>query len=210
MPTPRWKLADDQSLEDYSLGDDAASLGEFFATAITDGTGVFNSSRTVKYDKFRKTFWEEPIYNPEINHGHLSDHVYEYLDKEQKKAWNHSGHKWSLSSDVRFRDNAYENPGPQKPERFPQCFEMPSKYWGRERKINPYARAKVYTRPNDRCKPWAKLVRICHITLNVFNKLEAITYPLTRHCWKRWPTWDQGGMTSQTSGRRQRNLYVGL
>ena len=156
MPTPRWKLSDEQSLDSLNY-DDASSLGEFFATAIAEGTGAKTSPRKAKYNRFRTTFWEEPLYNPEIAHGHIN-HAHDYLEKEQKKAWTGRGHQWSLSSDVRFRDNAYINPGPQKPERFPHCFEKPHKYWGRERKINPYARAKVYTRPNDRCKPWAKLV----------------------------------------------------
>lgn len=157
MPTHNWKLSDDQSLT-YDI-DDASTLGEFFANAITDGTGQKHGTKKAMYSSFRKIYWEDPLYNPEINHGHISNHAHEYLHKEQLKAWNHRGQRWSKSSDVRFKDDAYINPGPQKPERFPQVFEKPHKHWGRERKINPYARAKVYTRPNDRCKPWVKLVR---------------------------------------------------
>lgn len=152
----RWKLADDQSEFDY---DEMSSLGEFFAKAIAEGSHHGNNGHKKKayYPEFRKTFWEERLYNPAIGNTHI-DHAFDALDREQQKAWRKNGYKWSLSSDVRFRDNAYNNPGALKPDRFPQCFEKPIKHWGRERKINPYNRAKVYTRPNDRCKPWAKLV----------------------------------------------------
>lgn len=162
MPTPRWKLSDD--LSEASLNyDDASSLGEFFATAIAEGISQNKGPKKATYNRFRTTFWEEPLYNPEILHGHIN-HAHEYLEKEQHRAWDRPQPKWSLSSDVRFRDNVYTNPGPQKPERFPNCFEKPHKYWGRQRKINPFARAKVYTRPNDRCKPWVKLVScICAV-----------------------------------------------
>ena len=158
MSDPKWKLTDTMPVYDI---DDAASLGEFFAKAIVDGSGQPDRPKKARYDRFRKIFWEDPLYNPEIKHGHIN-HAFAYLDKEQKEAWNKKGIKWSLSSDVRFRDNAYINPGPQKPERFPQCFEKPERHWGRERKINPYSRAKVYTRPNDRCKPWVKLVYLLY------------------------------------------------
>jgi hypothetical protein len=152
-----WKLDEDSSFD--RLPDDASSLGEFFAKVIAEGSEFHEKSRKAKYNSFRTTFWEQPMYNAPIGNTHIA-HAEDAFEKEQTKYWKRVGHKWSLSSDVRFRDNVYNNPGPQKPERFPHVFEKPMKHWGRERAINPYARAKVYTRPNDRCKPWVKVVCI--------------------------------------------------
>jgi hypothetical protein len=168
MAPPTWKLdpargrdseSDEEETPAYEI-DEASSLGEFFADAIADGTGqAHGGGAKSKYPRFRKIYWEEGRFNPQINHGHIATHSHDYLQKEGATAWSHTGHRWSLSSDVRFKEDAYIKTGPQKAANIPHVFETAHKVWGRERKINPYERAKVYSRPKDRCKPWVQMVR---------------------------------------------------
>lgn len=154
MSTQRWKLDDDESIDDIGS---SVGLGSMFARAIQEDKLLPKRREAqAQYGSHRKLFFEDPLYNPGWANTHIS-HEYEAHEKEQIKSWQKNGYQWSNSNDVRFRPVVYHSPGPLKPATIPNVFEKPDKYWGRERIINPFSRAKIYTRPNNRCKPFVKL-----------------------------------------------------
>jgi hypothetical protein len=121
------------------------------------------------YPAFRKIFWDEAIHNPHLRNGNGIDVACESFDRERKEYWKSKIPKW-LPPPVeleRMVPGHVENQSPRgkikelmelpRPLRDPFNFDKPEQYWGRERRINPYARAKVYTRPQDRHRPVPKV-----------------------------------------------------
>jgi hypothetical protein len=130
------------------------------------------------YPAFRKIFWEEPVHNPHLQT--TSDkfmHVAcEAFDAERKEYWKCNVPKWQPApaferitpgnNDPTNCSNGHQSTthkktpkdifGPPRPKKDTFPIEKAEQYWGRERRINPYARARVYTRPQDRCRPVTK------------------------------------------------------
>lgn len=123
--------------------------GEEFAIAIaTLSKGNYVPAKK-SYPPFKKTFWEEPKYNPSLSQ---TSQEYEFPAhiKEESSHWHQHGHIWD--TEKRFIPPKPKNEtGPIKSEEYPHYFENGQKYFGRKREILPLLRAKVYTRPLDRC-----------------------------------------------------------
>jgi hypothetical protein len=125
------------------------------------------------YPAFRKIFWDEPIHNPHLRNVNHIDAACEAFDKERKEYWKPKGPKWlppqtelermvpGHEDHPSLRQKLKELMDLPRPKRDPFNLEKSEQYWGRERRINPYARAKVYTRPQDRHRPVTKVGQIC-------------------------------------------------
>lgn len=123
--------------------------GEEFAIAIASLSKGNYVPAKKSYPPFKKTFWEEPKYNPSLSQ---TSQEYEFPAhiKEESSHWHQHGHIWD--TEKRFIQPKPKNEiGPIKSEEYPHYFENGQKYFGRKREILPLLRAKVYTRPLDRC-----------------------------------------------------------
>lgn len=131
--------------------------GEKFAStiaAISSGQYVPNKK---EYPTFKKSFWEEQIYNPRLLTKDQA-HGMDYHVVETQRSWEKSGVTWK--TEVRFpKEKIQTEAGPTKPVEFKQFFESPEKYWGRNRAILPFTRARLYQCPVERHDD--SIVRVC-------------------------------------------------
>mmetsp|Transcript_7211 Transcript_7211/g.10729 ORF Transcript_7211/g.10729 Transcript_7211/m.10729 type:complete len:460 (-) Transcript_7211:101-1480(-) len=140
----------DPELQNISLGSSEADFSR--APSYITRSSLIPEKK--QYPVFKKTFWEEPIYNPSLANTSQS-HEYEAYAKEQELHWKNKGKRFDLQSRLVSPKPVNER-GPVKPNQYPQFFEKGQKYFGRQRKILPYLRAQIYTRPLERCDPEVK------------------------------------------------------
>jgi hypothetical protein len=102
-----------------------------------------------QYPSFRKIYYEEEKYNPGMANPNDTC-AFNSFEREQTQHWQRKG--TIFDKQERFQDmKGYNSRGPVKPDEFPHVFEKGEKYFGRERKILPYLRAQLYTRPFAKC-----------------------------------------------------------
>jgi hypothetical protein len=123
--------------------------GEHFAAAVASlATGNYVPEKK-NYPSFKKTFWEEPRYNPSLSQAD-QEYGFPAHTKEESAHWSSKGHIWDIER--RFiPPKPLNETGPIKRNEYSQFFENGQKYFGRKREILPLLRAKIYTRPLDRC-----------------------------------------------------------
>ena len=145
------KFDDESSVE-------AAKGREFVESVISHSSNRSKNVPRKEYNKFRKIFWEEPIYNASIlNPCRIS---YDQQFGEMKAHWSRAGKKFSMEPRI-SKHSLYEHPGgPDKPEEFPHVSEKAVPYWGHERQIDPLRVARFTARPMLRTVPRQKLTRI--------------------------------------------------
>jgi hypothetical protein len=123
--------------------------GEHFAAAVASLASGNYSPEKKKYPSFKTTFWEEPRYNPSLSQA-SQEYGFPAHIKEESAHWSSRGHIWDIEQ--RFISPKPQNEsGPVKRNEYPNFFENGQKYFGRKREILPLLRAKIYTRPLDRC-----------------------------------------------------------
>mmetsp|Transcript_9052 Transcript_9052/g.13607 ORF Transcript_9052/g.13607 Transcript_9052/m.13607 type:complete len:326 (-) Transcript_9052:778-1755(-) len=140
----------DSGMQDVSHG---TSDMDFAHTVSYISRGNFIPEKK-QYPSFKKTFWEEPMYNPPLATA-SQDHAYEAYIKEQDSHWKRKGKIFDTQKRLVPPKPANER-GPVKAPQYPHFFEKGEKYFGRKRKILPYLRAQLYTRPIERCDPEAR------------------------------------------------------
>lgn len=121
--------------------------GDWHSLEGSEATSRQSKKKKKKYPAFKPLFIEEPINNPSIANAHIC-YEYDAQYHESEKHWNGSGA--AFSKQPRFEKPPEVPGGPSKPVEFPCFFEQPQKVFGRQRKIRPFARAQVYTRPLER------------------------------------------------------------
>jgi hypothetical protein len=139
----------DTVLKYSGLSDDVIKdNGNVFSNTIsTISKGNFVPEKK-KYPQFRTTFWEESQFNPSIANTSQS-YEYEAHIGEETSHWSAKGHIWDTQK--RWVEPRPQNEtGPIKRTEYLHFFENGQKYFGRNRQLLPYVRAKVYTRPLDR------------------------------------------------------------
>lgn len=158
----RWVLDDDDNPSIASV------FGREFARSVASQSVQTRSQSDIsslsdrrkkkkEYPPFKQIFWDEPRYNPPIGNTHQS-HEFDAQYNEINAHWKRSGKKFSDEPRI-AKETFREAPGgPDKPMEFPQCFEQPVKYWGRERYIHPLERAHMYTKPHDRSNAHNRVV----------------------------------------------------
>jgi hypothetical protein len=131
--------------------------GQQFASAVASlASGNYHPEKK-QYPAFKKTFWEEPKYNPALSQT-AQEYEFEAHHQEESSHWHSRGHLWDIKK--RFIPPKPQNEtGPIKREEYPRFFENGQKYFGRKREILPLLRAKIYTRPLDRCDEEVQKVR---------------------------------------------------
>ena len=138
-----WILDDNDDNEDLSKS--------HFANVIAaKSRGKWETSKK-KYNPLRDVYYSDPKYNPPLLNTHLSNEFDSQI-LEIERNWKKSGSKFETKLG-RF-DKEHQRPGgPLKPESLPKFFEKSQKMFGRDRKVQPFLRAQVYTRPDSRYKP---------------------------------------------------------
>ena len=162
-----------------SMGSFASMQGKEFANTVTYISRGDYIPRKKTYPAFRKIFYEEAAHNPAIKNP--NDEAYTYHEMEQKKYWYSKGK--SFDTQERFvEEKDYSTRGPVKAAAHPHFFENGQKYFGRQRKILPYLRAQLYTRPMSRVDEDLRAVqqRIMHmLNLCLFlSSQKAIAQPI--------------------------------
>jgi hypothetical protein len=123
--------------------------GQQFASAVASLASGNYSPEKKQYPPFKTTFWEEPRYNPALSQAD-QECGFNAHHQEESSHWHAHGHLWAIEK--RFIPSRPQNEtGPTKREEYPQFYENGQKYYGRKREILPLLRAKIYTRPLDRC-----------------------------------------------------------
>lgn len=105
---------------------------------------VDKSPKKKTYPAFRKVEHQSVAYNPSLSNAHQTHNVDAYY-KEQEKYYKIEGGGGLMGKEERFRER---QSSPRKPAEYP-CL-VTDKVFGRERHLNPFAKAKLYTRPIDR------------------------------------------------------------
>ena len=147
-----WQYDDGESIN--------AERGRLFADSIMSASNsvdsVSSSTKPRKqYPKFRKMFWEEPIYNASIiNPTRIS---YDQQFGEMEAHWSRAGKKFS-SEPKMAGENYFE--GPTRPQEFKQFSEKPLQYWGHTREVDPFKTARAYCKPLDKPINFKKLTKI--------------------------------------------------
>lgn len=136
-----------------------AERGRLFAESIISASNSTDSGPTGKprkqYPKFRKMFWEEPIYNASIvNPTRIS---YDQQFGEMEAHWNRAGKKFSDEPRL-ARENYFE--GPTRPDEFKKLSEKPEQYFGHTRQLDPFRTARAYCKPLHRPVNYKKLSKI--------------------------------------------------
>jgi hypothetical protein len=133
---PKWR---------YEQESEASILGSNFAFAIA-AIATGNKDKllgTVQQPKsapaFRKIFWEEPQYNPSLNHGSTLAGYNAYL-LEEEKHWKKTGAEFERKP--REFGRVKSGGGPRKPEEFPYVFEKPHVAYERSGEVRPFSRVK--------------------------------------------------------------------
>lgn len=149
-------------------GESSASLESFqgkeFAHTVTYISRGDYVPEKKQYPSFRKIFYEEEKFNPAVGNPN-STAAFDSFEKEQTAHWQRKGPIFNKQD--RFAENrSFNVRGPVKPEEFPHVFEKGEKYFGRERKILPYLRAQLYTRPMPKCDEEKRQVSVLGVYAN--------------------------------------------
>ena len=142
------------SHDEFKLADSTSTVesieqGNDFARTISQISKGEYEPEKATYPKFKTTFWEESQYNPSIANTQQIGYDHNAHSVEQTNYWKKKGHV--ISQTKRFVEPPPPKlAGPKKTEQYPHFFEKGEVYYGRSRKINPFATAKQYTKPLDR------------------------------------------------------------
>lgn len=140
--------------------------GQQFASAIASlARGNYIPAKK-HYPSFKTTFWEEPKYNPALSQTSQEYECTSHL-QEASSHWGTHGHHFDLEKRFIPPKPANER-GPRKREEYPHFFESGQKYYGRKREILPLLRAKIYTRPLDRCDEEIQKVSVMLLLISYF------------------------------------------
>lgn len=146
--------------DDYEYGED------FAQTIAVISSGAYVPQKK-EYPEVKKVFWEESKYNPSLLTKD-QDYGAEYYQREQSEYWGKKGHKWNEQQ--RFlREIPVSERGPKKAPEYEHCFETPERYWGRERQVRPFARARLYQCPVERFDP--SIVAVLDVCLSACVKI---------------------------------------
>lgn len=150
--------------------------GQQFASAVASlATGNYVPVKK-EYPSFKKTFWEESRYNPAISQ---TSQEYEFTSHIQEESSHWGGHGHHFDTEKRFiPPKPTSERGPRKREEYPHFFESGQKYYGRKREILPLLRAKIYTRPLDRCDEETQKVLFLLLDLTILLEKSE-----TKHAW---------------------------
>lgn len=161
-----WKFDDSESL--------AYSQGQNFANSVVLGS---TGSQEATYPKFKRIFWDEPIYNPPIQNTHMC-YEFDAQLKEIDTHWKRSGKKFT--DEPRLAKNNMETPGgPLKPSEFPHIMEKGSKYYGRDRIFKPFKRAEMLSRPMPQ-NNFHKTLKVLHRLLCAYCNVLLILFEMCR------------------------------
>ena len=100
------------------------------------------------YAPFRRIFHEDPLNNPALQSANQT-YAYDAHFKEQEAHWKRNGAGFTLPVEERFPVFSTE---PTRPDEFPFLSYKGEKYWGRERRVNSYCRAKIYSHSTERLR----------------------------------------------------------
>lgn len=168
----QWKYDDTYTIEaGTGISSPERQFGLLFQEYVEKRRDPANHQQHT-YPAFRTIFWDEPLHNPQLKNGnaHHMDVACESFERERKEYWKSKVPKWfpppadyermvpgapKIESPRKSVKELMDLPRPKR-DTFP--VEKAEQYWGRERRINPYARAKVFTRPQDRHRPVTKEV----------------------------------------------------